>query len=162
MFLFKIIKIINNFILNFKSFKIIPLFGFFMYQQYLILFAEITRNKKSQIFLDEELFFIESPKEGVWMITTVVARFETKLPQKVAECLFSCSLLSMQTSGPQLHKENNRVLFKHVCKTPKGFIEFKNLLKSLAYQAKEWRETLLELSRQSPSKTPLDKLFFAY
>lgn len=162
MFLFNVIKIKNNFILNFKSFKIIPLFGFFMYQQYLILFAEITRNKKSQIFVDEELFSIESPKEGVWIMSTTVASFETKLPQKVAECLFSCSLISMQTTGPQLHKEKNKILFKHVCKTPKGFVEFKNLLKSLAYQAKEWRETLRELSRQSPSKKPLDMLFFAY
>jgi hypothetical protein len=133
-----------------------------MYQQYLILFAEITRNKKSQILVDEELFSIISPKEGVWVITTAVASFEKKLPQKVAECLFSCSLLSMQTTGPQLHKENNRVVFRHVCKMPTGYIEFKNLLKSLAYQAKEWRETLLELGRQSPSKTPLDSLFFAY
>lgn len=133
-----------------------------MYQQYLILFAEITRNKKSQILVDEELFSIVCPKDGVWVITMAVASFEKKLPQKVAECLFSCSLLSMQTTGPQLLKEKNQVIFRHLCKMPKGYIEFKNLVKSLAYQAKEWRETLLELSRQSPSKTPLDMLFFAY
>lgn len=133
-----------------------------MYQQYLILLAEITRNKKSQILVDDELFFITSPKEGVWIITASVAVFEKKLPQKVAECLFSCSLMSMQTAGPQLYKEENRIVFKHICKSSKGFIEFKHLLKSLAYQAKEWRETLRELSRQSPSKTPLDVLFFAY
>ena len=133
-----------------------------MYQQYLILFAEITRNKKSQFLVDDELFLISSPKEGVWVITAQIARFEEKLPSKVAECLFSCSLISMQTTGPQLHKEKNHVVLRHVCKTPSGYIEFKSLMKSLAFQAKEWRETLRELGRQSPSRITTNQLFFAY
>jgi hypothetical protein len=133
-----------------------------MYQHYLILFAEITRNKKAKFWHDEEEFIVESPKDGVWLLSINLMTFQGKIPSKVAECLFSCNLQSFQTLGPQLKIEDNKILLKTAVKTPSGFIEFKNLFERLAFEAKEWRETLRELSRQSPSKCFNQNLLFAY
>lgn len=132
-----------------------------MYQQYLILFAEISRNKKSQFCVFDEVFNIESPQEGVWVVSLPILGFEYKIPTKVAECLFSCSLQSFQLKGPEIKIDGKNIILKTALKEPKGFIEFKNLVTNLCYQAKEWRETLRELSRQSPSKTKERSLFFA-
>jgi hypothetical protein len=133
----------------------------FMYQQYLILFAEITRNKKSQFCAYDEVFCIETPQEGTWIVSVNLLSFEDKIPSKVAHCLFSCSLQSFQLKGPELKIEGKNIILKTAIREPKGFIAFKNLVTNLCFQAKEWRETLRELSRQSPSKREEEALFFA-
>jgi hypothetical protein len=133
-----------------------------MYQQYLILLAEILRNKNSTICFEEERFFIESPKEGTWIVTLPLMNFGAKIPTKIAECLFSCSLQSFQLQGPQLKKEGQKIVLKLAIKTPKSFTTFKQLIQTMSFHAQEWRETLRELSRQSPSKYVKQNLLFAY
>jgi hypothetical protein len=133
-----------------------------MYQQYLILLAELKRGSKGALFSGKELFEISTPREGVWIISTTVVSFDAKIPSKIAECLFSCSLQSFQTRGPQLQKEGKKIVLKHALRAPDGFSSFKQLIHQLAFQAQEWRETLHDLSRQSPSKISNQALFFAY
>lgn len=133
-----------------------------MYQQYLILFAEITRNKKALFLHEGEELEIQEPKDGVWILTLPVLSFEGKIPSKVAECLFSCSLQAFQIKGPQLQKEGQKIILRLVTRTPTTFSGFQKMIKTLDFQVKEWRETLRELSRQSPSKLEKQALFFAY
>lgn len=133
-----------------------------MHEQYLILVAEITRNKKATIVAQGHEISIESPKNGVWVIKTVLSQFEEKIPSKIAECLFSCGLMAFQNAGPTLHAEDKKIILTKAHKEPSGYIEFKNLIKNFIFVADEWRETLRELSRKSPSKLSKESLLFAY
>jgi hypothetical protein len=133
-----------------------------MYQQYLILFTEITRNKKTQLHLQDEEISIQSPKDNVWIITLPLLCFEEKIPSKVADCIFSCSLQFFQSTGPKVQIEGKKIVLRLVAKAPESFTGFKQMINGLCYQAKEWRETLRGLSRQSPSKNFIDALFFAH
>lgn len=133
-----------------------------MYQQYLILFAELRRNKKAKIRYENEEISIVSPKDGVWVIEAKLVEYSQKIPSKVAECLFSCGLLAFQNKGPSLIHDGKKIILKSACREISSFIEFKNTIKNFHYAIQEWRETLHDLSRQSPSKLTSDKLLFAY
>jgi len=133
-----------------------------MYQQYLILFAELRRNKKAKIRYENEEISISSPKNGVWILESNLIEYSEKIPSKVAECLFSCGLLAFQNKGPSLVHEGKKIILKNAYREILSFIEFKSVIKNFHYAIKEWRGTLGDLSRQSPSLYNQSKLLFAY
>jgi len=131
-----------------------------MHEQYLILVAEITRNKKATITLDGYEISIENPQPGIWLLKTTLSHFEEKIPSKIAECLFGCGLMTFQNQGPTLRAEDKKIILTRALKAPSGYIEFKSVIKNFEFIAGEWRETLRELSRQSPSKLSKESLLF--